>query len=53
MADYTHNNPAVLIPPCSASTAQAKAIPGYSARLAKMTQVAPGTTPVALFCPKS
>ncbi len=53
VADYTHNNPAVLIPPCPASTAQAKSIPGYSARLAKMTQVSPGTTPNSLFCPKS
>jgi ABC-type sugar transport system substrate-binding protein len=53
MADYTHNNPAVLIAPCSASTAQAKHIPGYSARLAKLATVSPGKTPDALFCPKS
>jgi hypothetical protein len=52
MADYTHNNAAVLITPCSASTAQAKAIPGYSARLAKLATVMAGTTPDALFCPK-
>ncbi len=52
MADYTHNNPAVLITPCSASTTQAKAIPGYNARLAKLATVAAGTTPDALFCPK-
>jgi ABC-type sugar transport system substrate-binding protein len=52
VADYTHNNPAVLIAPCSASTAQAKNIPGYSARLAKLATVSAGTTPDALFCPK-
>ncbi len=53
MADYTHNNPSVLITPCVASTAQAKAIPGYSARLAKLATEPAGTTPDSLFCPKS
>ena len=45
MADYTHNNPAVLITPCSASTAQAKTIPGYSAGSAKLATVARGPPP--------
>jgi ABC-type sugar transport system substrate-binding protein len=52
MADNTHNNPAVTIPVCSASTAQAKNIPDYGTRLKKMIEVKPGVTEQSLYCPK-
>jgi ABC-type sugar transport system substrate-binding protein len=50
MAD-SPTHAAVLIPPCPVTRAQAASIAGYSARVAKMLTVSPGTTENSLYCP--
>ncbi|HXW82421.1 MAG TPA: substrate-binding domain-containing protein [Acidimicrobiales bacterium] len=50
MAD-TASDPAVQIQPCPVTRAQAAKIPDYSALVAKLLTVSPGTTEQSLYCP--
>jgi len=51
--DYTHNNPAVLLPPCPVTAAQAAGVPTMDDRITKLLAAGEGATETALFCPKS
>lgn len=47
----TASDPAVQIQPCPVTRTQAAKIPAYSALVAKLLTVSPGTTEQSLFCP--